>query len=156
MPARVPREWRPAALSAAVFAGLLVVAVVALVGHIIAGRSQSSIVGHCQPFNVYAQNQFEPYGALIWERPSPTARNYRGFAANQLVTVDGWVRTRSPYLSNAPPWDSDVWYHLANGGGWVSFAGVRAVPTTPGPRGNFDPGSSPAPVDNRCAGTPRP
>jgi len=65
-------------------------------------------VGGCAAFSLYAQNQFDPIGTKIWEAPSPTADSFRGFSPNELITVDGWVRTRSPYTSNTPPWDSEV------------------------------------------------
>lgn len=141
------------AISAAIVTGLVVAAIVAIVTGTWSSRSHRDFVGGCEPFNLHAQNEFDPVGTLIWEKPLPTAKNYRGFSPNQLITVDGWVRTRSPYPTNSTPWDSDVWFHLANNGGWVSFAGVRALPTSPGPKGNFDTGSSPAPIDTRCAGT---
>ena len=115
---------------------------------------RDGLVGGCEPFNLHAQNQFDPLGTKIWEAPSPTADSFHGFAPNELITVDGWVRTRAPYPSNQPPWDSDVWFHLANGAGWVTFAGVRADPTDPS-AGNFGDGSSPAPVDPDCAGSYR-
>jgi hypothetical protein len=112
------------------------------------------LVGGCEPFNLYAQNQYDPLGTKIWEAPSPTADSHHGFAPNELITVDGWVRTRSPYPSNTPPWDRDVWFHLANDAGWVTFAGVRSDPTDPS-AGNFGKGSSPAPTDPDCAGSYR-
>jgi hypothetical protein len=118
-------------------------------------RDRDGLVGGCEPFNLYAQNQFDPLGAKIWAEPSPTADSSHGFAPNELLTVDGWVRTRSPYPSNPAPWDSDAWFHLANGAGWVSYAGVRADPTDPSTAGNFGEGSSPAPLDPVCAGSYR-
>lgn len=118
------------------------------------GSEHDSLVGGCEAFNLYAQNQFDPLGTKIWDAPSPTADSHRGFSPNELIAVDGWVRTRSPYPPNSPPWDSDVWFHLANDAGWVTFAGVRADPTDPS-AGNFAEGSSPAPTDPACAGTYR-
>jgi hypothetical protein len=150
-----PREWSWQAISAAIAAGLIVAGLVALVAHVWPKSSPDSLVRGCAPFNIYAQNQFKPYGALLWASPSPTAPNSPGFSPNQLITVDGWVRTRSPYLSNQSPWDSDVWFHLADNGGWVDFAAVRAVATTPDPQGGFGAGSSPAPLASSCAGTYR-
>ena len=151
--ARWPREWSWQALSAAIVAGLIVAGLVALLAHVLSQSSQDGIVGDCTPFNLYAQNQYEPYGTLLWASPSPTASNSPAFGPNQLITVDGWVRERTPYPSNQPPWDSDAWFHLADNSGWVTFAGVRATPTTPDPQGGYGPGSSPAPLDSRCAGT---
>jgi hypothetical protein len=74
---------------------------------------------------------------------------------NQPITVDGWVRERTPYPSNQPPWDSDVWFHVSDNSGWVTFAGVRATPTTPDPLGGYGKGTSPAPLDISCDGTYR-
>ena len=85
-------------MSAAIVAGLVVAALVALFAHILSEQgSQDSLVGGCAPFNLYAQNQFKPYGTLLWASPSPTASNQPAFSPNQLVTVDGWVRERTPY-----------------------------------------------------------
>jgi hypothetical protein len=155
MAVKWPREWSWPAISAAIVAGLVVAGLVAAIAHFWSGGSTDSLVGGCAPFNIYAQNQFKPFGTLLWASPSPVAPNSPGFSPNQLITVDGWVRTRTPYPSNQPPWDSDVWFHLADNGGWVTFAGVRAVPTTPDPQGGFGPGSSPAPLASSCAGTYR-
>lgn len=110
-------------------------------------------VGGCETFHLFAQNEFDPLGTKISEAPMPSAESFRGFSPNERVAVDGWVRTRSPYPSNSPPWDSDVWFHLANNAGWVTFAGVRANPTDPSTSGNFGEGTSPAPTDSDCAGT---
>jgi hypothetical protein len=151
---KIPTEWKPAALSAAVFAGLVVTGLLALVGWMRSSDTNGrSLVGGCEPFNVYAQNQFQPAGTLVWASPSPVAENQPAFAANQLITVDGWVRTRSPYPSNSPPWDSDAWFHLANDAGWVSFGGVRAVPTTQAESGESVSSGYPAPLDSECMGT---
>lgn len=151
--AKESSPWRLPAIAASVFASLVAAFLIAVPGFF--KEPTRTIVGGCERFNIYAQNQFDPRGTLIWETPSPSANNHRGFAANQLIAVDGWVRTRTPYPSNQTPWDSDVWFHLANGAGWVSFAGVRAVPTEPAPNGNFAPGTSPPPTDSRCSGTLR-
>ena len=75
-----------------------------------------------------------------------------GFAANTIIPVNGWVATEAPYLTNPDPWDSDVWFHLTNGTGWVSFAGVRAEPSfatgTDGPKG----GGRPVILLSECEG----
>lgn len=150
---RVPREWTLPALTAAVFAGLVVAGIVWFAGRL--GRSDSDFVGGCAPFNVHAQNEFDPFGTLIWSAPSPTAENAPGFSPNQLITVDGWVRTRSPYLTNPEPFNSDAWFHLANEAGWVSYAGIRADPTAPPPDGNFGTGTAAVPLDPDCRGSYR-
>lgn len=121
--------------------------------HRIFGDSDD-FVGGCAPFNLHTQNQFDPVGTKIWSAPVPTADSFRGFSPNEVITVDGWVRTRTPYPTNTPPWNSDAWFHLKNGAGWVTFAGVRSTPTDPSD-GNYGAGSSPAPLDPDCQGTYR-
>ncbi len=112
-------------------------------------------VGGCEPFSVYAQNRYTPVGAAIRAHPLRTGAKVGGYAPNELIPVDGWVRTRAAYPSNSPPFNSDVWFHLADDQGWVGFAGVRADPTTPAPD-NFDPdGGRPAPTEEACSGTIR-
>jgi hypothetical protein len=150
-----PGNWSIKALSAGVAASLIAAGIWALATKLSSDDAPRSLVGGCAAFNLHAQNQFDPVGTLIWDSPSPTSTSFRGFSPNQLITVDGWVRTRSPYPTNSAPWDSDIWFHLANDAGWVTFAGVRSVPTGPGPNGNQEPGSDPAPVDSACAGTLR-
>lgn len=110
-----------------------------------------SIGGGCEPFALYAQSEFEPRGARLWAAPSPTAESRGSVPPNGLITVDGWVRARSPYPSNTPPWDSDVWFHLADDSAWVTFAGVRSDPTAPNANGSAEEGSSVPPTDPECA-----
>lgn len=119
-------------------------------------RGSSSLVGGCASFNVYAQNQFPPLGTLRWSAPDVTAKREPGFAGNELITVDGWVKAQSPYgATNDPPWNADVWFHLADGSGWVTFAGVRSAPTGPDPQNGLGPGSDPVPLDPVCQGSVR-
>lgn len=94
----------------------------------------ASFVAGCKPFNLHAQNRWDPIGAARWVAPMPTAKKEPAFGGNELVAIDGWVRTRAAYPTNSPPWNSSVWFHLADDSGWVSFAGVRAEPTPPGIR----------------------
>ena len=76
-------------------------------------------------------------------------------APNKQFAVNGWVRTQAAYPHNSPPFDNDVWFHVADDSGWVSFAGVRADPTTP-VEDPFDPeGGRPAPIDEECSGSVR-
>ncbi len=120
-------------------------------------EASDDFVGGCEPFNLFAQNQFDPPGAKIWVAPSPTAQSRTGFAPNEIVTVDGWVRAKSPYATtNPPPWNADVWFHLADGSGWLTFAGVRSAPTDPSAEGNFGEGSDQASLDESCLGSYRP
>ena len=153
---RLHPSWRPLTLLAGVVASLIAAGLILILTHAFSSDpKERTFVGGCPRFDLYAQNQFDAYGTLIWTAPSPTADNYPGLSANQIVVVDGWVKTRTPYPGNQTPFDSPVWYHLANGAGWVTFAGVRAVPTSPGPLGDHEPGSDPAPVDSSCAGVYR-
>ena len=117
----------------------------------------SGSVGGCPAFNVYAQNQFQPFGTLRWTAPEPTAERSPGFSRERLAQFTGWVKAQSPYAGgNTPPWDADVWFHLADGSGWVTFVGARAAATVPDPESGFGPGSDPVPLDPTCQGTYRP
>jgi hypothetical protein len=151
-----PREWSIAAISAGlvigIVAGFATGAIQSVVDRV-SGHDRG-MVGGCTPFNLFAQNQFDPVGTLIWSAPEPQATSRPGFAPNQIVTVDGWARGRSPYITNTVPWNTEAWFHLANDDGWVTFAGVRANPTSKDPT-NTGPGSDPAPLDASCLGTPR-
>lgn len=82
--------------------------------------------------------------------PDPLATQIGGFAPNQVVAVDGWVHGNIAYPSNAPPWNSDIWFHVRDGG-WVTFGAVRAVPTDFDPTGRED-GGPPAAASSRCQG----
>jgi hypothetical protein len=109
-------------------------------------------VGGCTPFHVYAQNRWLPYGTAVRTGPSPDNKVIGNRDPNQLITVDGWVHGVVPYPHNSPPWNNDKWFHLADGAGWVSFAGVRAVPTAPDPTLSAD-GGMPAPTRAACQGS---
>jgi len=114
----------------------------------------AGLVGGCEKFPLFAQNRWDPLGASGRAEPSATGGKVRSFAPNEIVVVDGWVRSRAPYPANSPPWNSDVWFHLADDSGWVSFAGVRADPTTPDETGGFSPdGGRAAPLDEACSGS---
>lgn len=113
----------------------------------------ASFVGGCEPFTVHAQNRYEPSGAAIRAAPLRSAKKVGSFDPNELVTLDGWVRTQSAYPTNTPPWDSDVWFHLADDSGWVSFAGVRSDPTTLDMTGLAPDGGRPAPTAPECSGS---
>lgn len=112
-------------------------------------------VGGCDTFSVYAQNRYDPPGAAVRVEPLRTGLQMGGYLPNQLIPVDGWVRTRAAYPSNPPPFDSDVWFHLADDKGWVSFAGVRADPTDRAPTNFDDDGGRAAPTPPECGGTIR-
>lgn len=115
-------------------------------------------VGGCDAFGVYAQNRWAPVGAAVREEPDVlSAKLSPSFAPNEVIAVDGWVSTGEPvYPTNPEPWNSDIWYHLANRDGWVSFAGVRAAPTEPDQTLRSPDGGQPAPTTPECEGTYQP
>jgi len=84
----------------------------------------------------------------ISQRPVHSGRK---LPAEHGYRVNGWVHGRVGYATNEPPFDSDVWFHLADGAGWVSFAGVRMNPTTFDPTGTAD-GGPPAATSPSCEG----
>lgn len=112
-------------------------------------------VGGCDKYLVYAQNRWPPLGAAVREEPDVLAPKLDpGFAGNEAIAVDGWVDTHKPvYKTNPPPWNSGVWFHLANRAGWVSFPGVRGAPTTPDMSGLNPDGGTPAEKPADCEGT---
>jgi len=157
----VPPEWRPAALAAAIVTGLIAGGIIWFAQAQISGSTSSppkgvvGFVGGCKPFSVHAQNRYTPAGTVVRAAPSRSAAEVGGYAPNELVPINGWVRTQAAYPSNSPPFDSDAWVHVADNSGWVSFAGVRADPTVLDPTG-FDPdGGRPVPLDPTCSGSIR-
>lgn len=118
------------------------------------GPSQSL---ECDPFVVYAQNRWEPYGAAVREEPDLSSPKLRtpGFAPNEAITVDGYVKTgEAVYPTNPEPWDSDVWFRVYNdvskGVAWVSFAGVRAEPSVHDETLISEDGGIPVALDPAC------
>jgi hypothetical protein len=108
--------------------------------------------GSCEPFRVYAQNRWEPYGTVRRAAPDPAGVRIGGYSPNEQFYVDGWVHARVAYPTNRPPFDSDVWFHVADpSGGWVSFAGVRATPINRDPSGLGE-GGPPVRVLPACEG----
>lgn len=162
-----------AAVAAALFAGavtasrgrgllvLLAIIMVPLGGWVFVAMQRQTpdgvaeLVGGCPVFTVYAQNRWIPVGASKRAKPQPSGNKVGSYAPNELVSVDGWVRTNSPYPSNPSPWDSDVWFHISDGSGWVSFAGLRASPTPFDPSGQSPNGGEPVPLATECSGTVR-
>lgn len=108
--------------------------------------------GGCMPYLVYAQNRWDPYGAAVRQSPSVTAPKIGGFAPNEVIMVNGWVHAETVYPANTPPFNSDIWFHLANQQGWVSFAGVRGTLTTQDPTDLAPDGGTPAPTPSTCEG----
>jgi hypothetical protein len=115
----------------------------------------SGFTGGCGAFVVYAQNRWEPYGAAIRAEPSVRAKQIGSYDPNQVIAVDGWVHAEVAYPTNSAPYNSDVWFHLANEPGWVSFGGVRGTPTTRDPTGLDRNGGQPAPLSVACEGRMR-
>jgi hypothetical protein len=116
------------------------------------GNGVTSLIGGCGGFQLYAQNRWAPFGAAVRESPSPAARQVAGIPGNGIVYVDGWIHGPVAYPLDSAPWNSDAWFHLADGTGWVSFAGTRAVPTDQDPTGRAD-GGIPAPTPPDCEGS---
>jgi hypothetical protein len=108
-------------------------------------------VGGCSPFQVFAQNRWAPYGTAVRSAPSILSKQIGAKDPNQSLAVNGWVHGTVAYPRNTPPWNSDVWFHLADGAGWVSFAGTRADPVSRDPTGLAD-GGPPAQTDPACEG----
>jgi hypothetical protein len=110
--------------------------------------------GGCDAFQIFAQNRWNPYGTAVRAQPNVQSKKVGGFAPNESISVDGWVHSRPAYPTNTAPWNSDVWFHLADQSGWVSFAGVRAVPTSEDPSGLSEDGGKPAATNAKCEGAP--
>ena len=108
--------------------------------------------GGCAGFQVFAQNRWQPYGTAIRAQPNVLSQLIGTEPGNFSLSVNGWVYGRAPYPTNTPPWNSGVWYHLADGAGWVSFAGVRATPSSEDPTGLSKYGGDPAPTSKDCQG----
>jgi hypothetical protein len=102
--------------------------------------SPTQFVEGCEPYAVYSQNRFQPYGTAVRTEPSTLALKSDEivFAPNEVIAVDGWTRTgvaaypTNPYPINNDT-NNDVWFHLANADAYVSFAGVRGAPTANDP-----------------------
>ncbi len=108
--------------------------------------------GGCTPFQVFAQNRWQPYGTAIRAQPNVLSELVGTDPGNFSLSVNGWVYGRPPYPTNTPPWNSGVWYHLTDGAGWVSFAGVRSTPSSQDPAGLSKYGGNPAPTSRSCEG----
>jgi hypothetical protein len=109
--------------------------------------------GGCAPFQVYAQNRWAPYGSVIRTAPMVNAKRVASYVGNYSISVNGWLHASVAYVTNEPPFNNDVWFHLTDGSGWVSFAGVRAVPTSQDPTGLNRDGGKPAPLSPKCQGS---
>jgi hypothetical protein len=110
-----------------------------------------SMSGGCTAYQVFAQNRWAPLGTAIRDQPNVLSKQIGSFPGNMSIAVNGWVYGRAAYPTNTPPWNSNVWFHLADGAGWVSFPGVRATPTSPDPTGHAY-GGDPAAAPTICEG----
>ena len=115
------------------------------------GLNVVGFAGGCETFRVYAQNRWNPYGTVKMNAPDRLSTQIGGCSPNQTIAVDGWVHGRVAYPNNTPPWNSDAWFHVTDGG-WVSFGGVRDLATEQDPSGVGD-GGVPAPLASGCEGS---
>ncbi len=109
--------------------------------------------GGCDAFQVFAQNRWDPVGTVVRAEPNVNSKQVGGFAANQSIAVNGWVHSRPAYPTNTAPWNSDIWFHVADDSGWVSFPGVRATPVGHDPTGLNPNGGPPAATSGSCEGS---
>jgi hypothetical protein len=107
--------------------------------------------GGCESFQAFAQNRWTPVGTTVREAPNVLSGSVRTFPPNMSIAVNGWVHGRPAYPTNTAPWNNDIWFHLADNLGWVSFAGIRAYPTSFDPTGLADGGPAVA-TSPACAG----
>lgn len=139
-------------LVAGVIAGLLLALLVWLGASVISEiRQQLSsdrIYSACDRYLVYGQRRWDPIGAAIRSYPSLEGDKVGSLAGNEAAAVDGWISGPPIYPDNGDPFDSGVWFHLADDRGWVSFPGVRAQLTDYAP-GDLD-GGPPAPTPAEC------
>jgi len=109
-------------------------------------------IGGCSPYRVVSQNRYNPPGARKLIAPDVLSQQVGGFRENEIVVVDGWVHGSVAYPYNRPPFNNDIWFHLADDSGWVSFAAVRANPTALDPTGFDEDGGTPAVAPMECEG----
>ena len=121
----------------------------------VATKNIVGLSGGCTSYFVYGQNRWAPYGAAIRAAPNREARQLGAVAGNKLVYVNGWVQTESAQPSNYPPWNSNIWFHLSDNSGWISYPGTRAIPTPQDPSGQDSNGGTPAPTPAACEGATR-
>lgn len=108
--------------------------------------------GDCSPYRVYAQNRWTPLGTAIRAKPAVESEKIGEFSGNQSIMVDGWMHGAVAHPTNPEPWNSDIWFHLTDNKGWVSFGGVRGVPTEPDPTLHSPDGGQPALLLTNCEG----
>jgi hypothetical protein len=116
----------------------------------VSGCASSSRYKACDKFGVVAQHRWAPDGASVRTAPDVLAPKIEpGFTGNETIAVDGWVYTTAAYPKDSPPYNSNIWFHLANREGWVAFAAVRRDATSPDITGQAY-GGKPAPYPANC------
>ena len=88
----------------------------------------------------------------IRDRPDGAAKKVGGFGPNEPIVVDGWVHGSTMYPNNPSPFNGDIWFHVSNGTGWVSYGGTRAQPVDRDPTDRDTYGGVPAPTPEGCEG----
>lgn len=115
--------------------------------------SEAGFSGGCAKFRVYAQNRWDPLGAGIWPIPNVLSKQLGAYNGDDIIAVNGWFHYgQIVYPHNEAPYDSNIWYHLADRSGYVDYAGVRGEPTAPDVSG-LGYGGVPAPLPRNCEGT---
>jgi hypothetical protein len=84
---------------------------------------------NCDLFRAYAQNQWDPVGAEEHFRPTMSSNVVKRYGPNTVIPVDGWVHGSADFTVLGPPFNSDVWFHVGDGSGWIPAAGLRSAPT---------------------------
>lgn len=102
----------------------------------------------CSTFTVYAQNRWNPQGAVKRASPDHNSARVSGYPGNAAISVNGWTYGSTPFAGNPAPFNNNVWYRVADGSGWVSFPGVRATITSFAP--DSSDGGPPAPMTAEC------
>jgi hypothetical protein len=82
----------------------------------------------------------------------PVHHKVGSYASNAVISVNGWVYGTADYPTNPPPWNSNIWFHLTDGAGWVAYPAVRAYPMTPDPDGLNPDGGPPVATSKSCQG----
>jgi hypothetical protein len=104
----------------------------------------------CAQWSGYAQNQWPPAGATIRNVPDKAGASVGGISGNTPITFDKWtVGGAAPFPGNPAPYNSNQWLHLADGRGWVSYAGTRATQMTYDASGGGPPGPA-VPLPPEC------
>jgi hypothetical protein len=94
------------------------------------GRETTAFSGGCGGYQLYAQNRWSSTGASIRRAPDALSAKVGGFGPNEIVAVDGSIHSKVAYPNNPSPWDSDVWFHLADDRGWVALPACEPLEVT--------------------------